>query len=265
MVIVHYFGQPQPVAASVRFCEEHSLLLIEDNAHGFGSSIHGRALGTLGDIGISAPRKCFPIRHGAYLHIPVDRTVDITGLSRQPVRASRRKTTVKRWLRRMPGMNGILQYRRRAGEQRRHRAAMEEYASQGAFRDPPPAADYGMDEDVDAYIERQDMARVKAARQRIYSLWESWALTEGLAPVFPGLAAGASPLVFAAFTGSAEESRSLFERGRRASIDIHSWPTLPYCIVEQNSSAMRLWERLVCFPIHQDMDIEILTHRLELL
>jgi hypothetical protein len=59
------------------------------------------------------------------------------------------------------------------------------------------------------------------------------------------------PLVFPAVTGSAAASQKWFELGHRAGIDIHSWPTLPLDIVAANGQAMRTWERLICFPIHQ--------------
>ena len=41
LLVVHYFGQPQPIRESQEFCREHSLMLVEDNAHGFGAKVNG--------------------------------------------------------------------------------------------------------------------------------------------------------------------------------------------------------------------------------
>jgi len=50
IMMVHYFGQPQDISAYISFCDKNKLLLIEDNAHGFGGMYNGQLLGTFGDL-----------------------------------------------------------------------------------------------------------------------------------------------------------------------------------------------------------------------
>jgi len=69
IVMVHYFGQPQDIDRYKNFCTAHDLLLIEDNAHGFGGTVQGKALGTFGDLGISSPRKILHTTSGGILFI----------------------------------------------------------------------------------------------------------------------------------------------------------------------------------------------------
>jgi hypothetical protein len=122
-----------------------------------------------------------------------------------------------------------------------------------------------MDEGTHAFLARQDVRAIRETRRRLYDIWQQWAKSQGLAPVFPVLSPGAIPLIFPAFTKSGDNSLAWFERGHRAGVDIHSWPTLPQEIVGLDGVAMRLWERMVCFPIHQNMDVEVLTERLKVL
>ena len=35
IIMVHYFGQPQNIDDFRKFCDNHSIYLIEDNAHGY--------------------------------------------------------------------------------------------------------------------------------------------------------------------------------------------------------------------------------------
>lgn len=51
LVPVHYAGVGCDMDRLTRIAREHDLILIEDAAQGIGASIHGRALGTLGDLG----------------------------------------------------------------------------------------------------------------------------------------------------------------------------------------------------------------------
>lgn len=64
LLIVHYFGKTQNLKKISEFCTQNNLYLIEDNAHGFGSKVNGKLVGTFGDFGFSSPRKFLPIISG---------------------------------------------------------------------------------------------------------------------------------------------------------------------------------------------------------
>jgi perosamine synthetase len=265
LLIVHYFGQPQPVAKCIEFCRKHSIFLIEDNAHGFGGTLNGQMLGTFGAIGVCSLRKNFPVINGAYLYIPNNGNLDLPVLQQQPYGSSTIKHYLKYILQFIPPVHELLKYRKHIQEYRRRLGPPPPYDSQESFRNPPLQNDYGMDESAEEFMQRQDIDRIRNKRQQIYHIWQQWAEKQELTPVFPKLSPGAMPLAFPAFTNSGTSSRSWFERGHRAGVDIYSWPTLPTAIVKQNGEAMRIWERMLCFPIHQGMDIQLLEKRLEVL
>ena len=69
MFLNHYFGQSQYIYSILDFCESNKIILIEDNAHGFGGRYDGKLLGSFGDIGISSPRKQLNQNCGGLLYI----------------------------------------------------------------------------------------------------------------------------------------------------------------------------------------------------
>lgn len=51
VIVVHYAGQASDMGPIKQFCEKYGLVLIEDAAQAFGSSLDGVALGAFGDYG----------------------------------------------------------------------------------------------------------------------------------------------------------------------------------------------------------------------
>jgi len=260
-LVVHYFGQPQDIGRCRGFCDDHGIFMIEDNAHGHGGTLDGQMLGTFGAIGISSPRKSFPIPNGAYLF--TDRAnIDTVTLRLQAVVSDSRIAQARRWMRDRRPIGAALALRRQLAGYLGRFSKVNPYGSQDSFRSRSVPLDYGMDESIHSFLAQQDIAAVGERRRTIYRLWSDWAVNQGLDPVFPEQSAGALPLVFPAYSASREESLEWYARGHRAGVDIYSWPTFPREIVERDGNAMRLWERLVCFPIHQGMDPSLLEKRL---
>ncbi len=74
MLIIHYFGLPQPIEKIIRFCKEKKILLIEDCAQALFSKSGERYLGTFGDYGFFSLRKSLALPDGGML-IVSDRIV----------------------------------------------------------------------------------------------------------------------------------------------------------------------------------------------
>ena len=51
IIVVHYSGYPCDMEAILSIAKQHGLFIIEDAAHAVGSELHGRHLGTWGDVG----------------------------------------------------------------------------------------------------------------------------------------------------------------------------------------------------------------------
>jgi perosamine synthetase len=67
LLLVHYFGFPQPVEEIRDICRAANVVLIEDCCHALFSSHRGAPLGTFGDAAIFSQRKTLPLPDGGAL------------------------------------------------------------------------------------------------------------------------------------------------------------------------------------------------------
>lgn len=252
MMIVHYFGQPQDLEQSRKFCQENGIKLIEDNAHGYGGTYGGRLLGSFGNIGISSPRKSFGWRNGGILHL---NTEVAPPLEKLPVQPGSLRWKSRRILKKV--LYPVLKVRNRLKK-------MPDYTSEEIGRESPIPS-WAMDSECVRMIERRKMEldTLIARRRAIWEIWQHWARRIHLSPIFDELSPGANPLVFPIRTQSIEESRRWFRWGWERRINVHSWPTLPREIVENDSYTLNLWKTMVCFSIEVEMETETLKANLE--
>lgn len=243
IIMVHYFGIPQNIKTFQNFSIKHKILLIEDNAHGFGGEFNGRFLGTCGDISITSLRKCLPILNGAWLYIKKEMVnVDLpTKLEPKNIIYYQMREIAK-WL--IKG-NSLL---------RRTFLKMPPYHDSEAFHEffiP----DWCMDDYTSRLIEKFDIGNIISLRQELYWIWEQWAKGTGLIPVFSGsIPSRCAPLAFPAYTSSVKERNDWFKWGFKNGFDVYSWPSLPVKVKNQDYSAMNYWNQLVCFPINLGMN-----------
>lgn len=64
LVVAHFFGLPQPMAALRAWCEARSIALIEDCAHAMFGRSGDRPIGAWGDIAIGSLTKFLPVPEG---------------------------------------------------------------------------------------------------------------------------------------------------------------------------------------------------------
>ena len=69
VLIIHYFGFPQPIHEIREICNKKDVLLIEDCAHALFSSHGEEAIGSEGDLAIFSLRKTLPLPEGGGLLI----------------------------------------------------------------------------------------------------------------------------------------------------------------------------------------------------
>ena len=60
VIAVHLYGQPADLDAIQSLCARHNVALIEDCAQAHGATLHGKKLGTFGDIGTFS---CYPTKN----------------------------------------------------------------------------------------------------------------------------------------------------------------------------------------------------------
>ena len=67
LLIVHYFGFPQPISSLRELCDKRNLILIEDCAHAFFGRFDGKPVGQYGDYATGSLLKFFPLFDGGCL------------------------------------------------------------------------------------------------------------------------------------------------------------------------------------------------------
>jgi perosamine synthetase len=82
ILVIHYFGFPQPIEQLQKFCLDRHLYLIEDCAHVLKSEFDSQPLGSFGDISVFSWRKFLPLYDGGELMINNPQFEDSLGLSK---------------------------------------------------------------------------------------------------------------------------------------------------------------------------------------
>ena len=238
VMMVHYFGQPQEILAFQKFCEIHSLFLIEDNAHGHGGMFNNQPLGSFGDIGISSPRKTnsktisggvlwfrhnelepkfylqtYPVSLGQYI---------ITSLINP---FPKLKYSIKKLLENRP-----------------------KFENPRAFQESI-MPDYSIDTWSKKIIERTKWNEMCNARQAAYLDWQDIALENGLRPVFKELHSESNPWCFPAYVKNHQEAIKWFDWGWKHNEHVFSWPSLPVEVLERQGESFDRWKRIICFEI----------------
>lgn len=250
--LVHYFGIAQDCDRALAFCRAHDLVLIEDNAHGFGAEFSGRPLGTLGHFGIASPRKVLDIRNGGILYCTQDTPAHMAlppapGASRWHL-----KRVIKQLLALYPALGQLLKHK-------------PDYLSEYEGREPAETKQLFAPDAAACYkIKNWDSARERARRQACWHHWHRWATINNLEPLTTHLAVGDSPLCFPVREQDQAQRARWFEWGWQHALDVHSWPALPDAVIEQQLSGYRQWQTILCFPIPMNIDANTLRQQLDL-
>jgi CelD/BcsL family acetyltransferase involved in cellulose biosynthesis/dTDP-4-amino-4,6-dideoxygalactose transaminase len=76
LLIIHYFGFPQPLERIMGFCQSKGVLLIEDCAHALYSKLEDKPLGSFGLFGVFSLKKTLPLPDGGMLLLNHGRTAE---------------------------------------------------------------------------------------------------------------------------------------------------------------------------------------------
>lgn len=240
LLMIHYFGQPQRVEDFLDFCSNNNLILIEDNAHGHGGVYKEQLMGTFGDIGISSPRKNYPIAFGGVLFIKSQSVIKHT-LPAPPLTLQLRKT-LKRKLSNISFVKSILSNR--------------PVIDQTELSRDEHIPDWSIDKTSLNVLLNADHEKIKFIRRRAYLLWKNCTLERGLKPVFNTLYEDCIPWVYPAYAATQIERDRWLDWGFKNNINIQTWPALPLDVVEKSGAALKRWQRLLCFPIDHRINID---------
>lgn len=248
IVMVHYFGQPQNIPRFIKLAEDANLLLIEDNAHGYGGCYLGERLGDFGDIGIDSPRKIIGTVNGGMLSIKNDQ-IDYSFIKLKPyplyrpiyfLRASIFqfyffKNFVKKFILKIivkdiknknlnPSYTGIL---------------------------------------IDPFsllkIKFSNLNLIKIKRKSSWKIWARFATQNQMQPILE-LSDESCPWALPVYVESLDLRNYWIEWGKKNDINLFQWPKVLPDNLPLESNAFSIWSRMICFPLEVIPNITMLKN-----
>jgi perosamine synthetase len=253
LLLVHYIGFPQDAERWRRWCDEHSLFLLEDAAQAWLASTDGHPVGSFGDVSIFCLYKTFGMPDGSAL------------VSRVPVQENESPVGPRRPL----GLTGVA---------RRHAAwAMSRWGALAALASRVKGDEEYVPEDDFALgnpaskpssatlflLGRVADARAAQLRRENYAFLLEKFPDLVLRP-FDRLPEGASPFFFPVETDRKEELLGWFARRGVDALDF--WSVAHPLLPSGFPRARALRRRVVGVPVHQELrrqDLERLANTLQ--
>lgn len=254
MVITHYFGFPNDVDETERFCATHGIALIEDCAHALYGRAGKRLLGTVGSYATASIWKFLPVRDGALL-------LDNTG-------GQSINRTAQPWLAELKALAAILQgWSQRAwhrhclpnidvsepGEQARFIAARPiEQSPESGLKEFIP--------DMHAMLALRSSrwlmmhaahGRIASRRRANYLRWlEGVRALSGVKPLFPELSEGVVPYAFPLLIDTAGIGFHLL---KMAGIPFWRWEDMAVtdCVISRDYRI-----QVLQLPCHHELRVE---------
>jgi len=241
ILMVHYFGIPQNIEQFTLFAKENNLLLIEDNSHGHGGLYLKKLLGTFGDIGISSPRKSFPVLNGGVLFLNRKNKILGDDLPYEPANVPKliARDITGRMLDYYPSAKNL--FLKKIDAEREWDTKVEDWCID--------AASYNI-------LMKYNFKRVREIRSRIYQAWEMWCKSHNLTSLFSIKNGSLAPLSLPLIFNNKNERDHWLEIFRRNHIAAYLWPDLPEEIMNTENSGKDLHGRILCLPIHLSMRVK---------
>ena len=282
LLVIHYFGFPQPMHALVDFKQKHNLYLIEDNAHGlYSEDCSGNPLGRVGDIAIFSFTKSLPTTDGGALVINHANGVGPTegGIAPQLSPVAKKITGKTAY----QLINIIAKIYPRAGEvikgQLFGRFSAEpdlDDFKESRWDTPdivdnylefdPARADWHMSSVSRFLVEHQPHSAIIRTRRRNFNLVLEFCqeTSANLMPLFSSLPPGVCPLLFPV---QASDSLSLYHFLRSGGIEaLRFWRFFHFDHPKDRFPFETALKRnVIALPIHQDISSHDVLYMIELL
>lgn len=238
LIMIHYFGQPQNIEQFQTFCLRHDLLLIEDNAHGYGGYHQGKLLGTFGDIGIGSPRKILGTPSGGVLYGASAASSKFIQRMK-PFPACQPMQISKIILHFMPPLRRVV---------KKLTSSNKVWNNPRLFRESVQP-DHGVDWVSKWCITSADWQAIAKKRRKSWSAWDHFARSNGLRPVFTEVHPESCPWAMPVYANDLVERNLWLVWGAKNGIPLFPWPSLPEEIILLDGDALVRWKNLICFPL----------------
>ncbi len=233
LVLPHYFGFPNDVAAVAGLCRERGIALIEDCSHAYYGAVEGRLLGTFGTYSFTSIWKFLPTPDGALLR-------DNSGAP-SGTRASAGLGAELRGLSKVlrPARHGRPPRSGRPEPRSTFDTALTRRSALRTSRWIARTAAHG---------------RVTVARRAHYQRWlEGLHGLAGVTPLFPSLPDGVVPY---AFPVVATDPPRTFAALRNAGVPIWRWEDIAAGAAASCAVASEYRSSLLQLPCHQDLSTD---------
>lgn len=268
VLVTHYFGFPQELAAVRAVCDDRKLALIEDCAHALFSRDGGELLGAAGDLAVFSLRKSLPLPHGGAL-LWRDPALQLPSELPRPPRLSTWAKVLERyqkgWLmpkEARPGLdaraaflaNRLLVDAARCLRAAAHACGRVQFdPDDESFAFPPEPLGWGVARSVERSLASVSWGEIVEARRRNFGVvLAAGSRFVGCRPLFRTLPAGVCPLYFPVF---AADPWKLIGKLRRAGISAVQWWSIEHEAVPWHAypEAAELKRSVVALPVHQDL------------
>jgi dTDP-4-amino-4,6-dideoxygalactose transaminase len=263
-----YYGFPQNLSAIRAFCDQQSLLMLEDCAHCFLGEHNGQPVGSFGDYAIASSMKFFPIYEGGLL-LSARHRLDNVAL-RSAGKGFETKATLNvleasfaygrlrslkalLWLP-MALKNGI--WRRIKARRSVQPASFAPSSSDGSFSFDPAWLDKRSSLFSRVMVWSVSRRRMSERRRQNYlKLQNALAGLPGCRPLFPVLPDGVVPWVFPLETDNPQPVFTLLKNQGVPIIRFAEflWPGVDTTIC---ATSVDMSRRVLSFPCHQELRSE---------
>ncbi len=240
IVMVHYFGQPQNIDTYKIFCKANELLLLEDNAHGFGGAISGKLLGTFGDLGICSPRKMLNTLSGGILYI--------NGVVQEPpplpaYQASYLQKFLKSSFNRYPNLKTFAL---------RLTRGLPNFNDPNIFIEPyvlDQIADTSSVRSISNALEYFSVEKIAQERRKKWDTWSNICSYIGLKPIFNKVHPNSAPWAFPVYAQSEFQRMEIGKIAEKKGLIIFPWPALPKELLYTDSISVKRWSSIISIPL----------------
>jgi dTDP-4-amino-4,6-dideoxygalactose transaminase len=245
IITLNYFGAGLDFREMERFARDRGLVWLSDNSHGFASTQAGRGLDEYGDFSVTSFYKVIPTGNGAELRINLPEHRSLERRIREIVAEAPQESL---W----------LFYRYQAPKPGR----LPDFSDIRAFADNDlrNIAIHPLSLKMRATA---DQTAIRERRIALYRALDAFFVARAYPGVWRNeqtasilhLRDGNSPLVYPISVDDRAQWKAILAEARRSDVDIHTWPSLPEAVIAQNLfGSVERWQRLLCLPIHQNID-----------
>jgi hypothetical protein len=244
LYVIHYFGFPQDVERWRKWCSERDLLLIEDAAMAWLSSLNGRPTGSFGNLALFCLYKSVGLPDGGCT------------IANTPARPSGTKATLgvreltirhASWLAQRSSPIAALHFRLGGLSPRLSRLTPSEDEFELGDPDSRPsrATERLLSRTADAAVAERRRANYRYLMERLADVVE---------PIFPELPAGASPVGFPIWASPERQNELLAVTARYGVIGSRFWKR-PHPTLDQEKFPHAAFARYNSFvlPVHQEL------------